>query len=730
MADQQPLYLTWAEGDEQGKARALAGMSPASMGAVILRGQGEGPVRMDPLGRAQARDTFRNAAPNVHVREGFDREDYDYFRPNARIPTDPREIIRAGMQAYEKIGVVHNIVDMMSDFVTQGVDLVHPVARHEEFYREWFYRVRGNHITERAANLLYRCGQFFSRRMTAIIPQSLITDFRKGRASEVCSPASRLAARSADLDYESPPEPPSGEIPFEYVFLNPLTLRPSNPALSFFGGPGFQTWEIEIPAPILRLINQPATPAERQAVDTLPPGWVREIRQGRRSLPIDPETLAVGHYKKDDWQPWARPMTHCVLTDLQALQKMKLADLAALDGAILRVRLWRLGDLKERIFASPAAFERLANVLLNNAGGASLDLIWGPELDFKESSVDVHQFLGEAKYRPVLDAIFGGLGVPPSLTGSPKTPGFTNNAVSLKTLIERLQYGRLVITAFWDCECRRVQRAMGFREPARVVFDQQTLSDEATERRLLIELYDRNLISEEVVQERFGMIPEIERVRRRRERKWREAGRIPPRASPFLEHREALEKLFAGQGEYSPSQFGLDLVVDKDPPGKPSGPPLPGPTPGEPGKGRPGGRKDGIKRSRKVVRPRTALSFIQAVSQARQLRAAIQTEIQPAYLASQGKASLRELSTEQAQGFHQLTFALLCQHRPGEDLVPGDLPQKLSSPLTLPAEVDHLVRQVVSRQTARDGKPPTLEQTRQIEDMACAAYWISSSGEW
>ena len=238
MADQQPLYLTWAEGDEQGKARALAGMSPASMGAVILRGQGEGPVRMDPLGRAQARDTFRNAAPNVHVREGFDREDYDYFRPNARIPTDPREIIRAGMQAYEKIGVVHNIVDMMSDFVTQGVDLVHPVARHEEFYREWFYRVRGNHITERAANLLYRCGQFFSRRMTAIIPQSLITDFRKGRASEVCSPASRLAARSADLDYESPPEPPSGEIPFEYVFLNPLTLRPSNPALSFFGGPG------------------------------------------------------------------------------------------------------------------------------------------------------------------------------------------------------------------------------------------------------------------------------------------------------------------------------------------------------------------------------------------------------------------------------------------------------------------------------------------------------------
>ena len=71
-----------------------------------------------------------------------------------------------------------------------------------------------------------------------------------------------------------------------------------------------------------------------------------------------------------------------------------------------------------------------------------MDLIWGPELDFKESATQIYKFLGDEKYQPVLNSIYAGMGIPPTLTGiAGNGGGYTNNFVSLKTLIERLEYG-------------------------------------------------------------------------------------------------------------------------------------------------------------------------------------------------------------------------------------------------------------------------------------------------
>ena len=44
----------------------------------------------------------------------------------------------------------------------------------------------------------------------------------------------------------------------------------------------------------------------------------------------------------------------------------------------------------------------------------------------------------------------------------------SNNYVSLKTLIERLEYGREVLSGWWRQEIEMVQKAMGFRFPAQI----------------------------------------------------------------------------------------------------------------------------------------------------------------------------------------------------------------------------------------------------------------------
>ena len=172
-------------------------------------------------------------------------------------------------------------------------------------------------------------------------------------------------------------------------------------------------------------------------VSQLPPDILKAINNGDNTVPLDPEKVSVHYYKKDDWLVWANPMIYSILDDIIMLEKMKLADVAALDGAISNVRLWSLGDIDNKILPTKNAINKLRNILASNVGGGTMDLVWGPELSFTESSTQVYRFLGKEKYEPVLTNIYAGLGIPPTLTGiASNGGGLTNNFISLKTIFE------------------------------------------------------------------------------------------------------------------------------------------------------------------------------------------------------------------------------------------------------------------------------------------------------
>ena len=118
-------------------------------------------------------------------------------------------------------------------------------------------------------------------------------------------------------------------------------------------------------------------------------------------------------------------------------------------------------DLDHKIIPTKAAINKLRDILASNVGGGTMDLVWGPELKFTESQSQVYRFLGSEKYQPVLTSIYAGLGIPPTLTGAATGGGYTNNYVSLKTLIERLEYGREILSQFWRQEIEMVRKAMG-----------------------------------------------------------------------------------------------------------------------------------------------------------------------------------------------------------------------------------------------------------------------------
>jgi hypothetical protein len=428
-------------------------------------------------------------------------------------------------------------------------------------------------------------------------------------------------------------------------------------------------------------------------INTLPDDVKKALQSGQKQIPIDPSRVNVFHYKKDDWLQWANPMIYAILDDIIMLEKMRLADMSALDGAISNIRLWTLGNLEHKILPNKAAINKLRDVLASNVGGGTMELVWGPELSFKESSSEVYKFLGSEKYAAVLNSIYAGLGVPPTLTGmATNGGGFTNNFISLKTLVERLQYGRDLLTKFWEKELEIVRQCMGFRYKAHVQFDQMSLSDEAAEKALLIQLADRDIISHETILQRFKEIPQIEKIRLQREVSDREDEKNPNKASPFHtpQHKENLEKIALQSGKMLPQDLGLKTSVPKDILLQPKSSPLGGgsqsPNEKKPpnSNGRPQNSGDTQKRKQRIAKPKSQPGVAELFVWAEDSWDNISETLTTAFLNYKNKKNLRQLTKAEVADLEQLKLDVLTNielfSTVNEEVIQKILASKLTTP--------------------------------------------------
>lgn len=600
---------------------------------------------------------FENIVTNISVKDDYRRSDYEYFRPSERIPTEIHAIISSCMDAYRRVGIVRNIIDLMADFSVKGVQLMHPNPQIQKFYRGWFEKVGGTERSERFLNLLYRSGNVPVKRTFGKINEKYI-GYLRSLAKEEDLPIEKMEVDGKGLRYV---------IPVRYDFLNPVNIYVAGGELSHFVGKTLYT--LNVPLNIINKIRSPQTQEEKELIKEIPKAIYQRITQGQNRLPLGSENFSMYFWKKDDWAELAEPLIFCIFDSLLLLQKMQLADLAALDGAISQIRVWRLGNLDKNLFPTSDAVTKLAEILMSNPGGGAFDLIWGPDLEVEEVQTTVHQFLGKAKYEPVLEAIYSGLGVPPTLTGTANAAGTTNNFISLKTLTERLEYGRQILVSFWNNEIRLVQKAMGFRFPATIDFDRTVLSDEAATKALYIQLVDRNYISEETFLERFGECDELEMLRKRREEKEREKGSRVARGGPWmtLEKEYELLKTFVQKGMVTPN--GAELDVDAkdfiDPRKlKPQGSSNNGSNKGT--GGRPFNANDKGQRSRnyKIRTSADAADFVVILAWAKDALNKITEIVQKPYLNKYGKSDVRSLSHEQFDGLENLKYYILCSLEP------------------------------------------------------------------
>ena len=358
------------------------------------------------------------------------------------------------------------------------------------------------------------------------------------------------------------------------------------------------------------------------------------------------------------------------------------------------------------------------------------------DLEFIESRSEVYKFLGSEKFTPHLNNIYAGLGIPPTLTGTFGASGTTNNFISLKTLMQRLEYGRDRLNDFWNLELEKIQFAMGFRFPAKIEYDIDNLGDETAERTLLIQLADRNLISDELLQYRFGHDPAMEKIRLNRENRERDSGMAIPKSGPWYDPQIGVsyKKIGLQKGSLTPGQVGLQENAKRremrifqqnkdDPPVMPQ--------PGDVTQqkqsqvpGRPKNASDKKKRKKKEFKPQVRAQLEIWLNSAHKQIAKI---VNPVYLAEIDKKDMRHLTAGEMKQIERIRFDVLLNTVPFQEITTSVMADSLEGKISNNAQTHYI--QCIDIVTESLGRSLILSERQQIQSQLYISN-LESYGEY
>lgn len=675
--------------------------------------------------------TFINTGSNISVKSEYTRDDYDYYRGYESTIRSTYDNIKLSMRAYDKVGIVRNVIELMSDFVCKGIKLVHPVASQERFFQEWFQYVDGYGVSERFSNYLYRIANVPVNITYGTIPVKI---------------EKKWSATKADIEVIDT-KVEKRRIPLRYTFLNPLNIEVVEPELALFTGRPI--YALRISTGILSSYNRTfkqlyMTKSDDEYGNYIPSFVLESLKKGQNIIPINNDNIRIYFYKRDDWKLWADSMIVPIMDDLIVLDKMKLADVSALDGAISTVRLWTLGHIgdspQNSLIPTSAMINKVRNILANGIGGGTLDLVWGPDIKMQESSTNVHQFLGKAKYEPVLSQIYEGLGVP--YGGDSAGSGMTNNFIRMQTFVERLQYGRRTLTNFWNEEIKRVQKAMGYKKPALVSFDQINLGDDSTYKTFLMNLMDRDAISVDSVLSNVGFFSGIEKIKIRKEAKLRENNKLPPKASPFHNPQQESEmrKILLQRGGVAPSEMGINLkerkdgdkspneqdherqieITDKNNEAKIQQQKF---KPKNLNNGRPQGKKDSTKRKQKTA-PLKTKGFVNMFLWGIEAQNFISESITPVLLENlYKKPNVRSLTTKEFEQLEATKLIIFSNLEPLTKITDDMIIALASKNPGMNPDVEYSIRALLYHFKTQNDREPTISEMRHIQSSGYALVY-------
>src|SRR5690606_33096339 len=108
------------------------------------------------------------------------------------------------------------------------------------------------------------------------------------------------------------------EIPWRYIYLCPTTVDIVGGDMAAFSRK--PTYALTIPKSFSTKITNTSSDEEKQIIKELPEDIKKAIMLGKPIL-LPQDKTVVFHYKKNDWESWASPMTEAIFDDIMLLEK-------------------------------------------------------------------------------------------------------------------------------------------------------------------------------------------------------------------------------------------------------------------------------------------------------------------------------------------------------------------------------------------------------------------------
>ena len=600
---------------------------------------------------------------NIKIREPYTRSDYEDHRPGERIPKKLSDVIKTCRAAYYGVGVVRNVFDLMTDFVVEDFTILHKDKDIEIWFKTYYRKIGFKKYIEEFVRHFLLDANSVTKRVTAILTKPVEKDMLK------------VAMGSPDIELrKGPKDIQKSEIPWRYVFLDPCNLEWTGGEAARISGQ--KQLAFKLSRDLINIVNHPKDQLQKDIVKNLPADFVKAVKDGKRVVPLDMSKIYVAHNKKDSWEDWATPHMKAILKDIIFKEKLRLAEMSALDGVINVIRLWKLGDHKERIFPDEGAIEKLLDILQGNTGGGALDIVWDSMISMEAFYPPIDKILGSDKYVEVDHDILVGLGIPEVLLGG-KGANFSNSFIQLKTLVERLEAARDAVSDWIEHEIDFICRARGYDTAPVFHFRHMNLQDENVTRQLILGLFDRGILSPETLLSYFGEYMDVESARNPVQRK---------------------EITKNGVEILSPFQK-KEL------------------TPG----GRPSNTKDVSRKSRQA-KPRTSVNMslfaLETIDR-------INDVLTSKYLKDVGIENARQLSNKQKQELQTMRISVLSCINPLETVSDDMIIANANKSSGTFNDLVNKVAKYSSELASQKGVTPTFNEIKQIEGLA----WLEIKGD-
>jgi len=407
--------------------------------------------------------------------------------------TEQKRKIAVCREMYENVGIVGNMVDIMVDFALEAITIEHSSQRIKNFYASWARQVDLYGFCESFLKCYYRDGNVPIFKVKAKVPQNTLDVLRQRvRAEEKVTRKIALAQY-----FEDDPKPVTGRIPVRYRILDVLSL--SRGGSDFLGS---VSYSYKILRDELTVLKEPKTVGEIAARDRLVESIGQEafdklLANGKITIP--PDRLAVIFYKKDQWRKWATPMLWRISDDVKFKKLLRDADISLAEGVTNALIVVKLGKSEKGFHPSKKAYRKMVDMMKNPT--KSKTIVWNDLIDIQQVYPPIEKMLSKEKYQQVNDDIRSGVGMPGVLLAG-EGGGFSDSFLSVKGLMERLETGRQILLTLIRGEFEDIANSMGFQRPAMLKMKDMSLSDQEVERRFLLELVDRNVISARTLVER------------------------------------------------------------------------------------------------------------------------------------------------------------------------------------------------------------------------------------